>query len=350
MTVGLYADRVELPEAIFRREPYLVALVASGTTKGEIEVKSQIFKGIHRKRPLFLNGFELYPVGDTGGFLTARIVVMESDAGFRRLGRLIEKGREQIREIPSGARLAQGVADIGIAGVSVGEALDKVVEVLKGNADDEMLTTDVRFKFESGKWFLENQDEPDWDPLEFGPDGSFSFVRTSEKARLTLRFATSREAGLEVGLEEVGFAPPKSWRKIARGCAVRVIYEGRVHVGTYLGRRGRGGLLLARPVDGGNAVEIEVGSTKDFLVRLADFDVDYAAFLRRVLLGDRPETVHIGRWAFSILLAVRPDIAAVIGGDVDFDPSDDGSMLPEFLGRVAHLWMTTEPGADDDDE
>lgn len=349
MTMGLYADLVELPSAIFKREPYLVALVATGTT-GRVEVRSQVFKGIRRKHPLHLNGFELLPVGDTGGFVAARVVVMESDAGFRRLGRLLDKGLSAAKKIPAGRAFVAGFANVAVAGKNVTEVLDEVIGLLKDNKDDEMFVTDVELERRDDRWWFTEGPRP----VELGPDGGFSFVRSNKKVRLTLRFATSRAAGLEIGLDEVGFAPSKGWRQIVRGTAVRALHEGRVYAGTYLRRTGTGGLLLARPVDantiefgtGGDAIEIRVDRHDEFLVDLTDLEVDYSAFLRTVL-GDRPEEIRLGQWAFNTLLIQRPDIAERIRGDVDFDPFADGLNFPEFLGRVAQLWIAGDP---DDDE
>lgn len=157
--VGVYLDRVELFKARLKREPYVVAIVAAqNRSAGEptdIAVQTEPMKGVDRGSALQLFSRALMAPRAAPGELGVALVVMESDAGWRRLGETIEAVSGELRGTGLGRALVAGAGLGGAVGPFAGLALDILAARLSSNGDDELLRSTCSFTT-PGVSYLEN--------------------------------------------------------------------------------------------------------------------------------------------------------------------------------------------------
>lgn len=140
-------DRIELPRALFRREPYILAVISTESQEGgEINIRTEPARGINRNNA-WAADLELLPLAPHG-WCALDIVVMESDAGARRAGERISSARSRLTDTKLGKALTSGAKKVGSAGVAVAgviEVAGRLASLLMANGDDVLARFSLRF-------------------------------------------------------------------------------------------------------------------------------------------------------------------------------------------------------------
>ncbi len=220
MTIGLYADRLELPRALLRREPYLVTTtLCEGLSGNGIHVETTPATGVTKRRPLDLGPLELLPPRLPGSFIASSILVMESDEGARRAGGLLENIAHRIRHSAVGQVIVgKGFGSLGSAGQALDQLAHLVARHLAKNGDEVMGQFQVRLEPEGDEW----------KPRAWAVE--------NPRVKLHLRLAATAGAG-------DGFVIPKRWDDVSIDASVRVTHGGSKVLGEVTGRPGKTALV-----------------------------------------------------------------------------------------------------------
>jgi len=110
---------------------------------------SNIFHHIDRNQPVQLggDGIVLYPPADPQGMLALHVSVVESDAGARNQGKLLEtlfKDKDVLEALKAIAKVTSGAGPIptGVVTAAMGVITDVLPKILQANKDDNLLDFD----------------------------------------------------------------------------------------------------------------------------------------------------------------------------------------------------------------
>lgn len=139
----LHITKISLPKArIFKRELYYVSTVEDSSSN-QLMFSSQVFRGIKKGKPL-VGDFPVYTGKSTGGHAYADVVIMESDKDSLELATGLGSTLDKIGRITTLESSPVGSTAIAI--------LSRIVELLKGNEDDELLRFNVDIRKGKGSY------------------------------------------------------------------------------------------------------------------------------------------------------------------------------------------------------
>lgn len=246
--VGLYLDRLDLPGARVRREPYIVAVTVTERPLSDVRVHTKPFRRVTRSRPVDQT-VELHAPCDPGGFFACDLVIMESDADFRRAGDLIAGARHLMTDTALGRAVTAGLGlgSLGLAGAGVREALDVLAGRLKDNGDDQIDRFEIRVTNEDARWSRR-------------PGSTWRMA--GNRSVISLRLDDRPAARIH------GFVSPRRWADVATGQRAAIFINDTLHLGEVRAvGSGRSATLWVRDAGGDEEYRTIIAE------RLRDFEV-----------------------------------------------------------------------------